>query len=592
VPQLWALYKEVQDYYEKGMRVPDDVLLLWCDDNWGNIRRLPTAEERGRPGGAGIYYHFDYVGGPRSYKWLNVTPLPKVWEQMHLAWQYGADRLWIVNVGDLKPMEVPIEFFLTYAWNPAAWPASRLPEFLKLWAAREFGAKHAGEIAGLVERYAQFNGRRRPEQLEPGTYSAFNYRESERIVDEYRALAGQAARLAQQLPAAQRDAFYQLVQYPVQASAVVNELYATVQQNRIHALQGRADTNALAARARDLFARDASLAREYEASAGGKWTHMMAQPHIGYTSWKDPPANMMPEVREIAVPEHGAMGVAAEGSAAAFPAVSELRLPVLDRFDSVAHFIDVFNRGREPFDFAASADVPWLELSQTKGRVGDRQRLLVKVRWDRVNSREPGHVIINGPEGAAARVEVPLNGAGLRASALHGFVESGGVVAIEAEHYDRAVAPKGRTWLRVPGLGRTLSGMTTEPVTAPAAALGDAMRLEYKVNLFSAGPVKVHATLAPTLKFRPGPGFRYAVSFDDEPPQVVDMHADTSQQHWEQTVSDGAAQFVTTHALTRPGKHTLKFWALDPGVVLQRLVIDAGGLKPSYLGPPESPRLR
>jgi hypothetical protein len=128
VPQLWALYKEVQDYYEKGMRVPDDVMLLWCDDNWGNIRRLPTQEERKRAGGAGIYYHFDYVGGPRSYKWINVTPLPKVWEQMHLAWQYQANRMWIVNVGDLKPMEVPIEFFLTYAWNPAAWPAERLPD--------------------------------------------------------------------------------------------------------------------------------------------------------------------------------------------------------------------------------------------------------------------------------------------------------------------------------------------------------------------------------------------------------------------------------------------------------------------------------
>jgi hypothetical protein len=134
VPQLWALYKEVQDYYEKGMRVPDDVTLLWCDDNWGNIRRLPTAEERRRAGGAGVYYHFDYVGAPRSYKWLNTVPITKIWEQLNLAHQYGANRIWIVNVGDLKPMEFPIEFFLNFAWQPERWPADRLTDYSRLWA--------------------------------------------------------------------------------------------------------------------------------------------------------------------------------------------------------------------------------------------------------------------------------------------------------------------------------------------------------------------------------------------------------------------------------------------------------------------------
>jgi hypothetical protein len=161
VPQLWALYKEVQEYYEKGMRVPVDVTLLWCDDNWGNIRRLPTAEERRRPGGAGVYYHFDYVGGPRSYKWLNTVPIAKAWEQMHLAWRHGADRIRIVNVGDLKPMEFPIEFFLTYARDPERWPHTRLTEYGRLWAAREFGDEHAAEIAALVQGYTRLNGRRK-----------------------------------------------------------------------------------------------------------------------------------------------------------------------------------------------------------------------------------------------------------------------------------------------------------------------------------------------------------------------------------------------------------------------------------------------
>lgn len=589
-PQSWALYKEVQEYYEKGMRVPDDVTLLWCDDNWGNIRRLPTLDERKRAGGAGIYYHFDYVGGPRSYKWINVTPLPKVWEQMHLAWRYGADRLWIVNVGDLKPMEVPIEFFLTYAWNPAAWPAGRLPDYLKLWAAREFGPAQADEIADLVERYAQYNGRRRPEQLAPDTYSALHYRESERIVADYKALAERAERVARQLPAERRDAFFQLVGYPVAASAVLNEMYATVQRNRMHAAQGRADTNELAARARALFARDAELARQYNQDlAGGKWNHMMDQTHIGYTSWNDPKTNIMPEVREIGLPARADMGVAVEGGERAWPDAGALRLPALDPYENADRFIEVFRRGSRSFGFTARADVPWLALSREKGSVDRTQRLLVKVRWDRVPAgSRAGHVVITGPGGASVRVEVPL--AHARAAPLSGFVETGGVVAIEAEHHARATAPAGRSWLRVPGLGHTLSGMTTLPVDAAPATLEEGMRLEYDVHLFTSGKVKVEATLAPTLKFRPGPGFRYAVSFDDDAPQIVDVHADTSERHWARTVSDGVTRLVSEHQVDRPGRHTLKFWALDPGLVLERLVIDAGGLKPSYLGPPESPR--
>ncbi|WP_322400681.1 glycosyl hydrolase 115 family protein [Massilia luteola] len=592
VPQVWALYKEVQEYYEKGMRVPDDVTLLWCDDNWGNIRRLPTPDERKRSGGAGIYYHFDYVGGPRSYKWINVTPLPKVWEQMHLAWRLGADRLWVVNVGDLKPMEVPTEFFLTYAWNPAAWPAARLPDYLKLWATREFGADNAAEIADIVATYARYNGRRKPEQLEPDTYSATNYRESERIVADWRDLAARTEKVKAKLAPAQRDAFFQLVEHPVRAAGTLGELYATVQANRIHAAQGRADTNELAARARDLFARDAAISREYHEINGGKWNHMMAQTHIGYTSWRDPATNIMPDVREITLPAAPALGVAVEGSEAAWPAAASLRLPAFEPFDKSARYVEVFDRGAAPLAWTARADQPWIVLGESAGTTAGTKRIPVDVRWDQVPAgATAGHVIVRGADGQAATIDVALRHAEERGANVAGFVETGGTVAIEAEHYSRAFAPSGREWLRVPGLGRTLSGMTTLPVDAAAATLADGMHLEYDVYLFEGGKVNVQATLAPTLKFRPGAGFRYAVSIDGDAPRIVDVHADESLKHWETIVSDGVAQFTTALDVKAPGRHTLKFWALDPGLVLQRLVIDAGGLKPSYLGPQESPRV-
>ena len=183
-PQLWALYKEVQDYYDKGMRVPDDVTLLLSDDNWGNLRKLPKLSEKPRKGGYGIYYHFDYVGGPRNYKWLNTNPLPRIWEQMHLAWEYKVRDIWIVNVGDIKPMEFPISFFLDYAWNPEKIDADDLGAYTETWAASQFGKQHAKDIADLLAKYAKYNARRKPELLDANTYSLATG-EWKTVVDEY-----------------------------------------------------------------------------------------------------------------------------------------------------------------------------------------------------------------------------------------------------------------------------------------------------------------------------------------------------------------------------------------------------------------------
>jgi Glycosyl hydrolase family 115 len=210
VPQLWCLYKEVQDYYEAGLRVPDDVTLLWAEDNWGNLRRVPSADERPRPGGAGIYYHFDYHGGPRGYQWINTNPLPKIWDQMTLAKQYGADRIWIVNVGHFKGYELPMEFFLDLAWDTERWPHDRLRDYTRLWAAREFGAGVAAETGAILDANPKFNARRKPELLAPDTFSLVQYGEADRIVAEFRDLAARADRVYQRLPAHKRDAYYQL----------------------------------------------------------------------------------------------------------------------------------------------------------------------------------------------------------------------------------------------------------------------------------------------------------------------------------------------------------------------------------------------
>ena len=593
VVQDWALYKEVLEYYEKGMRVPDDVTLLWCDDNWGNLRRLPTAEERTRSGGAGIYYHFDYVGEPRSYKWINSNPIPKVWEQMNLALHYGADRIWIVNVGDLKPMEFPMEFFLAFAWNPERWPKENIAEFSRLWAEREFGPRYAAEIADILSRYAKYNGRRKPELLEPGTYSQVNYREADTVVEDFQVIAVRAEDIYKELPDDEKNAFDELVLYPTKASAVLNQLYRTAAKNWLYAGQGRARTNELADEAQSLFKTDAELSAHYNHTlAGGKWNHMMDQTHIGWTFWNEPSANTMPKVTRIKLPHAASMGVAVEGSALAWPGATEQpTLPQFDVFNRQRFYVDVFNRGERPFTFHASVSAPWILLSESQGQVDQERRIWVTVDWTRApKGLQSSTLDLSNNSGQSVTVQVSsFQPAVPTSSTLRGFVEGNGYVSIDAPHYTRKIDQPSARWEKIDDLGRTDSAMTVFPVTAGSVRPGEnAPCLEYQMYLFDTGTVNVEAILDPTLNFVPGRGLRYAISFDDATPQVIDVLADKSPEAWATSVKDSVRKSASAHNVAGPGYHTLKFCMVDPGVVLQKLVVDLGGVKPSYLGPPES----
>ncbi|MBF9252571.1 glycosyl hydrolase 115 family protein [Pontibacter sp. 172403-2] len=593
-PQVWALYKEVQDYYDKGMRVPEDVTLLLADDNWGNIRKLPKIGDKKRLGGYGIYYHFDYVGGPRNYKWINTNPLPRIWEQLHLAYEYGVDRIWIVNVGDIKPMEFPTSFFLDYAWSPEKWPAERLDEYTRLWAAQQFGEKYAQEIAHLLAAYGKYNARRKPELLSPETYSLTNYREAERVVAEYNELAEKAEQLYQKMPAAYKDAFYQLVLYPVEASANLNALYLAVAQNHLYAKQGRAATNQMAEKARDLFATDQKLSKYYnEELSDGKWSHMMDQTHISYTYWQQPDKDVMPEVKEIKLPAAAAMGVAIEGAEGWWPASKEAAvLPALTPFGQQAFYIDVFNRGQAPFRYEVQSGAPWLKVDKTEGRIEDQQRLLVSVNWKQApTGKQRVPITITGPDGKRVVVQAVVNNpASLQAENVKGFVESNGYVAMNAENYSRSVEAGGAKWKLIPDLGRTASAMMPFPVTAASRMPGEnSPHLEYDMFLLDSGQVNVNVYVSPTLNYHNTAGLRYAIAIDDAEPQIVNIHKDNTTQSWDEWVANNIIITQSKHQVAKPGEHVLKIWMVDPGVVLQKIVVETGeGAKPSYLGPPES----
>lgn len=602
VPQLWCLYKEVQGYYHAGMRVPDDVSLLWAEDNWGNIRRLPTAVERTRSGGAGIYYHFDYHGGPRSYQWINTNPIPKIWDQMSLAKQYGADRIWIVNTGHFRGYELPIEYFLSLAWDTDAYDSSGMKEFTEDWASRQFGPEYAGEIAEIISKYTKFNGRRKPELLSPFTYSLTNYHEAEKIVKEYNDLAKRAEETGDLLPDEMNDAYYHLVLFPVKACALVNELYITAGRNALYAAQGRAMTNMMADMTDSLFRADTAMMGYYNrVYAGGKWNHFMDQAHLGYLNWADPPFNSLRAIKlsRIELPDSSAMGVAVEGSSEAWPATGDtLRLPEFDIFNRQEHYFEIFSKGTRPFSFSVTADNPWIIISDDHGVITDEKRISVKIDWPALaHGAHKATVTVRGA-GRGATIEVSaLNPALPAPSALQGFVEAEGYVSMEAEHCTASRNTAERYWEKIEDYGRTLSGLRATAVTdAPPAVPGkDAPVLEYAMYLFSTGELETVLHVSPALNFLPDRDFKIGISVDDQEPQAVmvvpkEFDARNGNREWEQTVMDNTRYVKTTIRTDTPGYHILKIWMIDPGIVLEKIVINTGGVKPSYLGPPESYR--
>jgi len=626
VAQVWTLYKEVQGYYENGLRVPEDVTLLWAEDNWGNVRRLPTPDERERAGGAGVYYHFDYHGGPRSYQWINTNPIAKIWDQMSLAKQYGADEVWIVNVGHFKGYELPTEYFLELAWNTERWTHDNVRDYMEAWAAREFGEAFAADAAEVLAGYTRFNGRRKPELLRPDTYSHVDYREFERVVAEYDGLVAQAESLHARLPAHKRSGFYQLALFPAKASAQLNALYLAAGRNALYAGQGRAAANTMAALTRELFAADQALMALFnEELEGGKWKHFMDQPKIGYVSWRDPPEDSLDAIDlvELELPEAPGLGVAVEGDRRAWPRAGDGPvLPLFDAFNRQRHRIEIFNRGAAPFEFRAEARAPWIRLVGPEGqveavpdgraaapdgrtivlggRVDEETRVEVDIDWDRVpDGDSQGSVTITG---AGESVEI-----GIRAfkpsspgrGSLDGFVESDGVVSIEAEHYSASRSLGGARWIRIEDYGHSLSGMRADgPVDVAGLVPGvDAPSLEYRMYRFMTGPAEVELTVAPTLNFAPDRGLRVAVAFDDGEAELLTLvpegyDAANGNRDWEESVRNNYRVATSTHDLDEPGYHTLKVFMVDPAVVVQKIVVrDADTvLPPSYLGPPESYR--
>jgi hypothetical protein len=487
-PQVWAIYKEVQRYFDLGLRAPDDVIMLLTDDNWGNVTRLPNEVDRKHPGGWGLYYHVDYVGAPRNTKWLNVTPIQNMWEQLQLTYDYGVDKLWVLNVGDLKPMEYPISLFLNMAWNPTRYQADNLMEHPRAFCAQQFGEEQAEEAARILNLYSKYNGRVTPEMLDAQTYN-LETGEWKQVSDAYLKLEAEALRQYLTLKPAYRDAYQQLILFPVQAMANLYEMYYAQAMNHKLYKENNPQANDWADKVAQTFKRDSLLCDHYNTvMSGGKWKNMMIQKHIGYTIWSDNfRADTQPKVFRIAEPE--------------------------------------------------------------------------------------------------------------KATGGYVFRAQNQVVVMEAEHYHSKHEAKEAKWTVIPYMGRTLSGLALMPYSKDVAGAS----ISYKMELPSeVTEVTVHIVVKSTLAFKNPKGHRYEVGFDGGESQTVNFNHNLNEDPknvysvFYPTVARRVVESKVNLKLPSNGEalRTLTLKPLDPGIVFEKLVVDFGGYRPSYLFMDESPNQR
>ncbi|MCH7411012.1 glycosyl hydrolase 115 family protein [Belliella sp. DSM 111904] len=599
-PQVWAIYKEVQDYFDKGMRVDDDITVLFSDDNWGNIRYLPRKESADKKSKYGMYYHFDYVGAPTSYRWQNVTQIERVWEQMKLTYEHGVDEIWIANVGDIKPMELPISFFLDLAWDPDAIQASDLSAYYENWASQQFGAEQAEEIAQLLAFYTKYNSRRTPEMLTASTYSVENYREADRIVNEFNELLERSNAVYDKLSSEYHSAYFQLVHSPIEMCANLNEMYVAAGKNRYYGIRGAAATNYYAEKTKEHFENDARLTQKYHEIENGKWNHMMSQTYIGYTYWNHPPLNLMPPVSYVQLQEGEVLGYLIENGRAPRWGWLDVEadwdfskeMPVFDPINDQNYYIDIINRGGDELAFKLESNEDWIILSSNSGVTQYHEMVYVTIDWDLApEGKAEGEIVLSGA-GEKYLIKVPINNLKIEAT---GFVENEGVIAIEAHNFSRKSDSENAKLTVVPNLGRTGTSIVLEPMDLERLKnLESAPHVAYDFTSFGSGDFNVEVHVSPTQDFKREGGLMYAIAIDDEEPQLINTNKGEEvpdykyAEWWLKSVGDNIKKINSKHKVRVAGKHTLKLWLVDPGVVVQRIVINTGRPKPSYLGPVES----
>lgn len=612
VPQAFTPYKEVLEIYSNGLELPDDATIVWPDDNYGYMKRLSGVREQRRTGRSGVYYHVSYLGVPHSYLWFSTTPPSLMYEELRKAYDTTADRLWLLNCGDLKGSEMQVSLFLDMAWDIGRFTADNVVTYPARWLAGIFGEAYYDRLEAMTREHLRLAFPRKPEymgwgyhwnrfdhnceQLTDTDFSFTNYDEAPRRLEAYRKLGARAEALLHEIGDEARPAFYQLVYYPLRGAELMNRMTLGGQRNRWYARQGRAATNAVRDEVQRCYDSLQVITRGYNSLLGGKWNHMMSmrQNYDGVSAYFNLPHLA---THDAAGAPRLALQVAGEDvtGARAFHA-----LPAFDNYLRRTYPVEIYNRGGGTLAWTAHASEPWVVLSKSAGKTADEERITVGIDWEKAPSGNavPAQIVFRAGEQSEKVLVSLFNPTAPSRAELRGiYVENNGCVSIPAAGCHRVRENDRIKITAVEDLGIEGPALQLGDPTAPLQIFRsrDVPCAEYDFYAFDAGSVDVYTYVLPTFPLHADRDFRigentntdtkYSVQIDDGALATPSSsHVEYSQVWFESVLRNCAVNKSTLH-IDKPGRHTLRIRVGDPGIVLQKIVLDFGGMKRSYLGP-------
>lgn len=612
VPQAFTPYKEVLEIYSNGLELPDDVTIVWPDDNYGYMKRLSGVREQRRTGRSGVYYHVSYLGVPHSYLWFSTTPPSLMYEELRKAYDTTADRLWLLNCGDLKGSEMQVSLFLDMAWDIGRFTADNVVTYPARWLAGIFGEAYYDRLEAMTREHLRLAFPRKPEymgwgyhwnrfdhnceQLTDTDFSFTNYDEAPRRLEAYRKLGARAEALLHEIGDEARPAFYQLVYYPLRGAELMNRMTLGGQRNRWYARQGRAATNAVRDEVQRCYDSLQVITRGYNSLLGGKWNHMMSmrQNYDGVSAYFNLPHLA---THDAAGAPRLALQVAGEDvtGARAFHA-----LPAFDNYLRRTYPVEIYNRGGGTLAWTAHASEPWVVLSKSAGKTADEERITVGIDWEKAPSGNavPAQIVFRAGEQSEKVLVSLFNPTAPSRAELRGiYVENNGCVSIPAAGCHRVRENDRIKITAVEDLGIEGPALQLGDPTAPLQIFRsrDVPCAEYDFYAFDAGSVDVYTYVLPTFPLHADRDFRigentntdtkYSVQIDDGALATPSSsHVEYAQVWFESVLRNCAVNKSTLH-IDKPGRHTLRIRVGDPGIVLQKIVLDFGGMKRSYLGP-------
>jgi hypothetical protein len=606
IPQVLTPYKEVLEIYDNGLKVPDDVTLVWPDDNYGYIHRLNNEKEITRKGGAGVYYHASYWGRPHDYLWLPSTHPSLLREEMMKAYETGASRIWVLNVGDIKPQEYNMQQFLDMAYDPAPFKDSKYTkQHLLNWATSIFGKENGQKIQSILWEYYQLAFERRPEfmgwsQTEPTTqttYTEYNHfyfgDEAQKRIDRYNVLEAAVNKLRPQVSREHADAFYELVYYPVTGASWINKKFLYRDKYYLYSKQNRLSAYEYAQLSKDAYD---SIVKETEyynlqlvpRASGSKWQYMMSM------NPRNLPVYQPPVLPAITIDSSTVWNLAPEGYVTKDSSlVSDndlMSLPLFDDLNRQKYFVDIFLSKNEAIEWNAITSHHWIRLSKSNGVLGAalrQTRIWVDIDWARFTNNENagGSITFTG---GGKKIVITLQAAKINKPGLagfKGFVENNGFISIRATNFTRQTKRLAGQWNIISDLGYTGNVLQAFPLSIAGNALKDPDSIirynavvEYDFFTLTSTTPGVTVYALPTHPLNNNFSLRYAVSIDEGPLKIVDIKTVGRSEEWKQNVLRNRAERMLQMPFLEAGKHTLKIYAVDPGVILDEIRIDTGGL--------------